>query len=48
MNNYYLLDTKEAIVNGPLTEEKFVKVKENAQIPKSITLKDLEEYEKVR
>lgn len=29
LNNYYLLDTKEPIVRGPFTEEKFIQVKEN-------------------
>lgn len=48
LNKYYLLDTKEIIVKGPLTQEKFVEAKENAKIPKSITLKDLDEYEKIR
>ncbi|MBP3932098.1 MAG: hypothetical protein J6D47_21310 [Peptostreptococcaceae bacterium] len=48
LNKYYLLDTKEIIVKGPLTQEKFVEAKENAKIPKSITLKDLDEYEKVK
>ena len=48
LNNYYLLDTKEAILHGPLTDERFVDVKENEEIPKSITLKCLDEYEKIR
>ena len=47
-NNYYLLDTKKAIVQGPLTKEKFVKVRENLEIPNSIALKDLSEYKKIR
>ena len=48
MNKYYLLNTKEIIVQGPLTQEEFVEAKENVEIPKSITLKDLDEYEKIR
>ena len=48
LNNYYLLDTKEPIVRGPFTEEKFIQVKENAEIPESVTLKDLDAYEKIR
>ena len=48
LNNYYLLDTKEIIVQGPLTQERFVEAKENGEIPQSIILKDLDEYEKVR
>ena len=47
-NNYYVLDTKNVIVQGPLTKEKFVKVKENLEIPNSVTLKDLSEYKKIR
>ena len=47
-NNYYVLDTKNVIVQGPLTKEKFVKVKENLEIPNSVTLKDLNEYKKIR
>ncbi|MEG1311850.1 MAG: DUF3997 domain-containing protein [Romboutsia sp.] len=46
LNNYYLLDTKEPIVNGPFTEEKFIEVKENVKIAESVTLKDLDKYEK--
>lgn len=48
LNNYYLLDTKEPIVYGPFTEEKFMQVKENAKISNSVVLKDLDEYEKIR
>ena len=48
LNNYYVLDTKEIIVHGPLTEEKFKEAKENVEVPKNITIKDLDEYEKVR
>lgn len=48
LNNYYLLDTKEAIVHGPFTEEKFMQVKENAEIPESVNLKDLDSYKKIR
>lgn len=48
LNKYYLLNTKEIIVQGPLTQEEFVEAKENVEIPKSITLKDLDEYEKIR
>lgn len=48
LDNYYLLDTKEVIVHGPFTEEKFIQVKEDAKISESVTLKDLDEYEKVR
>ncbi len=48
LNNYYLVDTKEIIVKGPLTQEKFDKAKENEKIPKNIILKDLDEYEKVK
>ena len=47
-NNYYVLDTKKAIVQGPLTKEKFVRVRENLEIPNSVTLKDLNEYKKIR
>ena len=46
LNNYYLLDTKEPIVYGPFTEEKFMQVKENAKIPESVTLKNLDKYKK--
>lgn len=48
LDNYYLLDTKEVIVHGPFTEEKFIQVKENAKISENVILKDLDEYEKVR
>ncbi|MGX4599539.1 hypothetical protein [Faecalimicrobium sp. JNUCC 81] len=48
LNNYYLLDTKEPIVNGPFTEAKFIQVKENAEIPESVILKDLDTYEKIK
>ena len=48
LNNYYLLDTKEPIVNGPFTEEKFIQVKQNVKIPESVTLKDLDKYEKIK
>ena len=48
LDNYYLLDTKEPIVRGPFTEEKFIQVKENAEISESVTLKDLDEYEKIK
>ena len=48
LNNYYLLDTKEPIVYGPFTEEKFMQVKENAKISNNVVLKDLDEYEKIR
>lgn len=48
LNNYYLLDTKEPIVRGPFTEEKFIQVKENAKIPENVNLKDLDSYEKIR
>ena len=48
LNNYYLLDTKEPIVRGPFTEEEFIQVKENAEISKSVILKDLDTYEKIR
>lgn len=48
LDNYYLLDTKEPIVCGPFTEEKFIQVKENAEISESVTLKDLDEYEKIK
>ena len=48
LNNYYLLDTKEPIVRGPFTEEKFIQVKDNIGIPESVTLKDLDAYEKIR
>ena len=47
-NNYYVLDTKKAIVQGPLTKEKFVRVRENLEIPNSIALKDFNEYKKIR
>lgn len=47
LNNYYVLDTKEIIVHGPLTEEKFTEVKENAEVLKNITIKELDEYKKV-
>ena len=47
-NNYYVLDTKKAIVQGPLTKEKYIKLRENLQIPNSIALKDLSEYKKIR
>ena len=47
-NNYYVLDTKNVIVQGPLTKEKFVKVKENLEIPNTVVLKDLNEYKKIR
>lgn len=48
LNNYYLLDTKEPIVHGPFTKEEFIQAKENAEIPKSVTLKDLDAYEKIK
>ncbi|WP_297135329.1 DUF3997 domain-containing protein [Terrisporobacter sp.] len=48
LNNYYLLDTKKAIVHGPFTEEKFMQVKENAEISESVHLKDLDAYKKIR
>ncbi|RDY27859.1 DUF3997 domain-containing protein [Romboutsia weinsteinii] len=48
LDNYYLLDTKELIVHGPFTEEKFIQVKENAKISESIALKDLDAYEKIK
>lgn len=48
LDNYYLLDTKEPIVHGPFTEEKFIQVKENAKISESIALKDLDAYEKIK
>ncbi len=48
LDNYYLLDTKKIIVSGPFTEEKFIQVKENAEILESITLKDLDAYEKIK
>ena len=48
LNNYYLLDTKEPIVYGPLTEEKFIQVKENVKIPESVTLKNLDKYKKIK
>lgn len=48
LNNYYLLDTKKAIVYGPFTEEKFIEVKENAGISESVDLKDLDKYKKMR
>lgn len=48
LNNYYLLDTKEPIVYGPFTEEKFMQVKENAKIPESVTLKNLDKYKKIK
>ena len=48
LNNYYLLDTKEPIVYGPFTEEKFMQVKENVKIPESVTLKNLDKYKKIR
>lgn len=40
LDNYYLLDTKKIIVSG--------QVKENAEILESITLKDLDAYEKIK
>ena len=46
LNNYYLLDTKEAIVNGPFTEGRFIQVKENVKIPESVILKNLDKYKK--
>ena len=48
LENYYLLDTKEAIVCGPFTKEKFIQEKENAKISNSVVLKDLDEYENIR
>ena len=48
LNNYYLLDTKEPIVYGPFTEEKFMQVKENVKIPESVTLKNLDKYKKIK
>lgn len=48
LNNYYLLDTKESIVYGPFTEEKFIQVKENVKIPESVTLKNLDKYKKIK
>ena len=48
LNNYYLLDTKEPIVYGPFTEEKFMQVKENVKIPESVTLKNLDNYKKIK
>ena len=46
LDNYYLLDTKEPLVSGPFTEEKFTQVKANAKIPESVTLKNLDAYKK--
>ena len=48
LNNYYLLDTKEPIVYGPFTEEKFMQVKENVKIPESVTLKNLDKFKKIK
>ena len=48
LDNYYLLDTKEPIVYGPFTEEKFMQVKENVKIPESVTLKNLDKYKKIK
>ena len=48
LNNYYLLDTKEPIVYGQFTEEKFMQVKENVKIPESVTLKNLDKYKKIK
>ena len=48
LDNYYLLDTKKIIVSGPFTEEKFIQVKENAEILDSVILKDLDAYEKIK
>ena len=48
LNNYYLLDTKEPIVYGPFTEEKFMQVNENVKIPESVTLKNLDKYKKIK
>ena len=48
LNNYYLLDTKEPIVYGPFTQEKFMQVKENVKIPESVTLKNLDKYKKIK
>ena len=48
LNNYYLLDTKEPIVYGPFTEERFMQVKENVKIPESVTLKNLDKYKKIK
>ena len=47
LNKYYLLNTKEIIVQGPLTQEKFDEAKENAEVLKNITIKELDEYKKV-
>lgn len=48
LDNYYLLDTKEPIVRGPFTEEKFIQVKESEKISEGIDLKDLDSYEKIK
>lgn len=48
LDNYYLLDTNIPIVRGPFTEEKFREAKKNEKISDSITLKDLDKYEKIR
>ena len=48
LNNYYLLDTKEPIVYGPFTKEKFIQVKEHVKIPESVTLKNLYKYKKIK
>lgn len=48
LEQYYIIDTKEALVEGPLTKEEFNKSKETLGIPDSLMLKDLDEYEKIR
>ncbi|WMT80878.1 hypothetical protein [Terrisporobacter mayombei] len=46
LNVYYIIDTKEVVKYGPLTNIEFDKEKKNKlNIPSSIELKDLDEYE---
>lgn len=45
LNVYYIIDTKEVVKYGPLTNIEFNKEKNKLNIPSSIELKDLDEYE---
>lgn len=45
LDQYYIMDTKEANVYGPLTEDLFNKKKEELGISKDVILKNLDDYE---
>lgn len=45
INLYYIIDTKEEVQYGPLSEDEFNKKKYDLKIPLSVILKDLDEYE---